>query len=229
MRFSLMIALLVIGGCASQKLALAPPAGVDLSGRWKLNEADSDDPQRVVLSQNAATRGGTAGSGGQGGQGGRGQSRTGRSSDPGAQAPLGPVTPAMGVLSEGLRWPGKQMEIQQAAGVVTMTSLGTKQVYRPGAAARSQGGQNSQVAGERNTRALDRRDGPPAVCGWDDKTLVVQPENDDEERPSFEERYSLSDDGQRLFEVVAFTGGRSGGFTVSRVWDRVPPGVAPGQ
>jgi len=30
-------------------------------------------------------------------------------------------------------------------------------------------------------------------------------------------------DGQRLIEVVGFTTGRSNGFTMSRVWDRVPP------
>ena len=42
--------------------------------------------------------------------------------------------------------------------------------------------------------------------------------NDD--RPPFEEQYSLSEDGQRLIEVVGFRGGRSNGFTMSRVWDR---------
>jgi hypothetical protein len=31
----------------------------------------------------------------------------------------------------------------------------------------------------------------------------------------------LSEDGQRLVEVVAFKGGRSSGFTMSRVWDRL--------
>jgi len=224
MRFSLMLAMLVIAGCASEKLALAPPAGVDFSGRWKLNEADSDDPTRVVLSQNAAAQGSATGSGGQGGQGGRGQGRGGRSGDLGAQPPLGPMAPDMSLLSEGLRWPGKQMEIQQAAGVVTITSLATRQVFKPGAAKRGPGNQNAQAAGERNTRALGRGQGPPAACGWDDKTLVVQPETDEEERAAFEERYSLSDDGQRLIEVVAFKGGRSGGFTVSRVWDRAAPG-----
>lgn len=56
---------------------------------------------------------------------------------------------------------------------------------------------------------------------------MVESENPDDEHPPFEERYSLSEDGQRLIEVVAFKGGRSGGFTVSRVWDRVPV-AAPG-
>jgi hypothetical protein len=50
---------------------------------------------------------------------------------------------------------------------------------------------------------------------------VVQAQNPDDERPPFEERYGLSEDGQRLIEVVSFKGGASRGFTVSRVWDRV--------
>ena len=45
-------------------------------------------------------------------------------------------------------------------------------------------------------------------------------ENPDDDRPPFEERYGLSEDGQRLIEVV-HSRGALGGFTVSRVWDRV--------
>ena len=217
MRAGWVITVLLIAGCASEKLALTPPPGVNFSGHWKLNEADSDDPQRVVLSQNVGAQTGPNGSGGQGGPGGqgRGSGRGGRS-DMGGGAPLGPVTPAMSALSDGMRWPGRQLDIEQSAGVVTIASLGTSQVYRPGA---------SGAPNDRETRARDRR-ASPVACGWDGKILVVQSENPDDERPPFEERYSLSDDGQRLVEVVAFKGGRSGGFTVSRVWDRVRPADA---
>jgi len=136
MRTGWVIAVLLIAGCASEKLALAPPSGVDFSGHWKLNEADSDDPQRVVLSQNAGGQTGANGSAGQGGPGGqgRGSGRGGRGGGMGGGAPLGPVTPAMSALSDGLRWPGRQLDIEQSAGVVTIASLGTAQVYRPGAA-----------------------------------------------------------------------------------------------
>ena len=51
-------------------------------------------------------------------------------------------------------------------------------------------------------------------------TLIVQSGDADDDRPPFEEHYSLADNGQRLVEVVAFKGGRSSGFTMSRVWDR---------
>ena len=79
----------------------------------------------------------------------------------------------------------------------------------------------------RDMPSRDRGDGPTAACGWEDKTLVVEPGSPDGDRPPFEERYSVSADGQRLIEVVAFKGGRSGGYTISRVWDRVPATVAP--
>lgn len=220
MQVGWVVALIFLAGCASEKLALAPPAGVDFSGQWQLDVADSDDPQRVVLSQNSVDQTGAAGaggSGGQGGQGGRGSGRGGRSGGYGNAGPLGPVTPAMSALSDGLRWPGKQLDIKQAAGVVTITSLGTKQVYQPAAAIKWQ----DQPGRDRDPRARDRGDGPPPACGWDGKTLVVQAQNPDDERPPFEERYGLSEDGQRLIEVVSFKGGASRGFTVSRVWDRV--------
>ena len=227
-------ALLLVAACASEKLALAPPPGIDFSGQWKLNEADSDDPQRVALSQSAGAATAPSGQGGQGGQGGRGGGRGGRGGTTGAGSyggggPAGPAMPGVAALSDGLRWPGRELDIKQATGVVTITSLGAKQVYQP-SADKSQRHQRPRppdgVSQGRDMRTRDRGDGPPPVCGWDDKTLVVQSESPDDDRPPFEERYSLSDDGQHLIEVVSFKGGRSRGFTVSRVWDRLPPGGA---
>jgi hypothetical protein len=234
MRVVWVVALLLVSACASEKLALAPPPGVDFSGQWKLNEADSDDPQRVALSQNAGPAIPTTGSnGGQGGQGGRGGGRGGRGAAAagGYGGTAGPAMPGVGALNDGLRWPGRELDIKQVAGAVTITSLGTRQVYQPVSDNKSKSHQkppdDDGAAHGRDGRARHRGDGPPAVCGWDDKALVVQSENPDDDHPPFEERYSLSDDGQRLIEVVAFKGGRSRGFTVSRVWDRVSPGGAP--
>jgi hypothetical protein len=65
------------------------------------------------------------------------------------------------------------------------------------------------------------REAPPPVCGWSERTLVVRGADADEDRPTYEEDYSLSEDHMRLIEVVLFTAGRSTGFTLSRVWDRV--------
>jgi hypothetical protein len=131
--------------------------------------------------------------------------------------------PAVTALSDGLHWPGKNVEVKQVAGVVTITSAGSSQVCHPSAEAKSHPHRQPGTAPTR-----DRGDGPPPSCGWDDKTLVVQFRDTDDEGPPFIKRYSLSDDGQRLIEVVGFKGGRSNGFSMSRVWDRVPPAISPG-
>jgi len=135
------------------------------------------------------------------------------------------------MLSEGLRWPGKNLEIKQVAGVVAITSAGIAEVYQPAAGAkrrlhRKPPADDGPPQGH-DMRARDRGDGPPPISGWDDKTLVVQSGNPDDDHPPFEQRYSVSDDGQRLIEVVGFKGGRSGGFTISRVWDREAQSDAP--
>ena len=65
------------------------------------------------------------------------------------------------------------------------------------------------------------RDAPTPDCGWDEATLVIKGGDPEEEKPSYEEHYSLSEDGQRLIEEVVFTRGRASGFTLSRVWQKV--------
>ncbi len=214
MRIALILAVIALAGCAAEKLASTPPAGVDLSGLWKLNEADSDDPQRLMQSQLASATA-SAGAGGSTGSSGRG-SRNGGGATP-VRGPSGPVMPSVAVLDEGLRWPGKSVAINQSGGVVTFTSGGRNRVCRPGAG----------VPSHAHDAAHGRGSVPPPVCGWDDKTLVVQSSEPEDDRPPFEQRFSVSDDGQRLIEVVSYKGGRSNGFTASRVWDRVSPGSQP--
>jgi hypothetical protein len=217
MRLIVIVAVVCLAGCASEKLAQAPPAGVDFSGRWKLNEADSDDPQRLI--NTPAT--GPSSSSGPGGGGGQGGGRGGAGGmNPGG--PAGPAMPPVSALSEGLHWPGKQLEIKQVAGIVAFTSDGINRVCQPmdaGKHHRHHAADRDDRSPGRGTRAQGRDVSPPH-CGWAEKTLIVQGGDPDDERPPFEEHYSLSDDGQRLVEVVGFNGGRSNGFTMSRVWDR---------
>src|SRR5271169_2497769 len=107
MRIAMLLSTVIVAACASGKLAVTPPAGIDLSGHWKLNEADSDDALRLMQSQLAAATasagpGGSTGSPNGGGrQGGRG----------GGFGPGGPVMPSVAALDEGLRWPGKDLAI----------------------------------------------------------------------------------------------------------------------
>jgi len=228
MRLVVLVTLTCLTACASDKLAQSPPAGVDFSGHWKLNVEDSDDPQRLIQaqfnttgnSQNTTTSGGS-GRGGR--QGGRGAGGAG-GGYPGG--PVGPSMPSLPAMSDAVRWPGKQLDVKQVAGVVAFTSEGINRICQPsdggrehhhhGGGADERGPPGGRDAGPR------ARDVPPPHCGWEEKTLIVQGSDADEDRPPFEEHYSLSDDGQRLIGEIEFKGGRSNGFVMSRVWDRLP-------
>jgi len=220
------MALVCVASCASEKLAQAPPAGVDLTGHWKLNDADSDDPQRLILAQNAAASqssapGGSGGGSGGGGRGGRGGGRGGAGAM-GMGGPGGPAMPSASVMAEGLRWPGKQLEIKQVAGVVAFTSDGGSVVCQPmDGGHHGHHGDSADGDSSRRDAPSRSRDAPPPRCGWMEKILIVENRESEDEHPPFEEHFGLSDDGRRLVEIVDFKGGRSSGFTMSRVWDRV--------
>lgn len=215
MRSAVLAAIIALSACASDGLRSAPPSGVDFSGHWKLNEADSDDPLHLLQtanSQSAADAANGGNSGGRGGRGGRG--------GVGYPALFAPPTPAMGALSEAVHFPGKQLEIKQVGGVVAFTSGGKNRICQPGDAKRVPRHRGS--SSDRDAPLPARRDTPPPSCGWSDKTLIVHGNDSDEDRPPFEEHYSISENGQRLVEEVIFKSGRSSGFTLSRVWDRLP-------
>jgi hypothetical protein len=227
MRILVAVAVICLASCASEKLAQAPPAGVDFTGRWKLNEADSDDPQRLLLAQINGPGGGQSsapgGSGGGGGRGGRGGGRGG--AGPGLSGPAGPAMPSVSAMGESLRWPGKQLEIKQVAGVVAFTSDGGSVICQPmeGGPHRRTHGDGAGRDGDASRRDVPSRsrDAPPPRCGWAEKILIVENRDSDDDHPPFEEHFGLSEDGRRLVEIVAFKGGRSSGFTMSRVWDRI--------
>ena len=189
---------------------------------WKLNVADSDDAQRLIAAQFNTPAPGTAdqSSSPSGGQGG-GRSGRGRDGIGGLSPSAGPVLPSVSVLNEGLRWPGKQLEIKQVAAVVAFTSDNVNRICQPGGRAHKHHAGDDRDGDSSGRDTPSRRDPPPPRCSWEDKALIVRGGDPDDDHPPFEERYSVSDDGQRLVEVVSFKGGRSSGFTMSRVWDRV--------
>jgi hypothetical protein len=216
MRVALLAAVVFISACASEGLRLAPPPGVDFSGHWKLNVADSDDPMHLLQIANAQTaaaadNAANSGRGGRGGRGGQGNGYPGL---------IPPATPSVSALAEASRFPGKQLDIKQVGGVLTFTSSGQTRVCQPGDAKKTP--RHHSNASDRDAPLPAARDTPPPKCGWLEKTLIVRSTEQDEDRPPFEEHYSISEDGQRLVEEVNFRGGRSNGFTMSRVWDRSP-------
>jgi hypothetical protein len=136
--------------------------------------------------------------------------------------------PSVLVLDEGLRWPGRDLLIAQANGSVSFTSDGNARLCKPhesGHAHHHPSGGGPGGTNNREAPSRGRGDAPPPRCGWDEKTLVVQSGEPDEDHPPFEQRFSVSDDGQRLEELVVFKGGRSSGFVASREWDRASSGA----
>jgi hypothetical protein len=192
---------------------LAPPPGVDFTGRWKFNADDSDDPMHLlqIASAQAAAAADNAANSGRGGRGGHSQ---------GAGYPtlMLPATPSISLLADASRFPGKQLDVKQTAGVVTFTSEGTTRVCQPGDAKTPRHHSNSS---DRDAPLPAARDAPPPHCAWSERTLIVRSSEAAEDRPPFEEHYSISEDGKRLIEEVNFRGGRSSGFVMSRVWDRL--------
>jgi hypothetical protein len=212
MRVAVGALFLVLSACATNGLSLAPPKDVNFSGHWELNVADSDDPQHLLqtANQQAAAAGDPSNSGGRGGRG-NGRGRAG-GAYPGA---MPPPPPPVATLSEAFVWPAKKMDIKQVAGVVAFTSDGSNRICTPS---------NSDKKSHHHSDDEHRpsgRDLPPLVCGWIDRTLIVQG-GDDGDRTPYESSFSVSEDGKRLVEMVAFKGGRSNGFTLSRAWDRIP-------
>ena len=216
MRVAVAAAFLALSACATNGLSLAPPKDVNFSGHWELNLADSDDPQHILqtANQQAAAAGDPNGSGGRGS--GRGGGR-GRGASGASPYPLAAATPppAIAILSEAFVWPGKKMDIKQVAGVVAFTSDGSIRICTP-----STSDKKSHHRDDEHRPA--GRDLPPLACGWSDRTLIVQG-GDDSDRASYESSFSVSEDGRRLVEMVVFKGGRSNGFTLSRVWDQGSP------
>jgi len=168
MRLVVVLSVMCLASCASEKLTQGPPSGVDFSGAWKLNEADSDDAQRLIAAQFSAPAPGnsqnTSPSGGQGGsRGGRGRDSIG-GLNPGA---AGPVIPPVSALNAGLRWPGRQLEIKQVAAVVVFTSDNANRMCQPGGRAHKHQADDDGNSSGRDTPS--RRDPPPPHCTWEEK------------------------------------------------------------
>jgi hypothetical protein len=115
-------------------------------------------------------------------------------------------------LGSNLHWTGKDLQIKQVAGTVEITFDNMTRVYRPASA-------KGHMPASANADDAQRRDGPPPICCWSAKTLIVLDSED--VRLRVEQDYGISEDGQRLVEVVGVKG-HMDGFTMSRVWDRAP-------
>ncbi|MDE2304693.1 MAG: hypothetical protein KGL34_03980 [Gammaproteobacteria bacterium] len=205
MRSAWLIALLLLGGCADDRLAVAPPAGVDLSGHWRLDQSESDSPRQVFAMLAGFAKAGDSHTSPDrsGDRGDRGESEGGRPEEREPQG-LG-AADGLGALTDAMRWPGKNLVIRQVGGVVAFTSAGESRVYQPSAAP------------VRGPAARER--GAQTPCGWSGDALLIAMRPDDD-GAIVEMRYRISEDRRRLVERIARAG--AGGVALTRVWDRVP-------
>jgi len=215
-----------LAGCAREELAARPVNGADLSGEWTLNVADSDDAMRLTQAALASATASAGAGGTTGSNGGRGQRARGGGLGP--AGPLGPAPPPVMTLDEALRWPGRELVISQSAAGVTFRSGGREETCRPGAGQAEHAPRRKSDPRSHDAPDQGRGDAPPPRCGWDQATLVVQPRDIAEDHAPYDQAFTLSEDRQRLIEVVTFRAGRSSGFTASRVWDRAPAAKKPG-
>ncbi len=235
----LTLAVSLLGGCADRRPPEEPQwTPVDFSGHWVLNQADSDDPQRILQSQFKAAVGKTSDTGGNGGdgsgggrRGGRGSGRGGGSggrqggsqsgssdSNDGGVSPIGrgPL-PSMDLMSAAVRWPGKSLVITQSGETVTLNSDEATVECKRMSLSEKKPRTQKPSSGEHRRSATDAD--LKQFCGLTGKSLVLHTGNMDEDHPPFVERFKISADGSRLIELVGF-GQRGGGFSLSRVWDK---------
>src|SRR5580692_10721632 len=144
MRATLLLLIALSAGCATESdLASSPPPGVDLSGHWRLNVADSDDPLRLAQ----AMASGNTTSQDQGPGGTQRSGRNGRNSGSNPGAPMRvvpPVSISAAVMADLLHWPGTEVEIRQDAGTVTFNSDGDSRLCQPAAGAKNASGHDGK-------------------------------------------------------------------------------------
>ena len=154
---------------------------MDLSGHWKLNEADSDDPQRLMQSQ-LANATAAAGPGGRRARPDVAAAEV-RARGGFAGGPVGPAMPSVIALDEALRWPGKDLVIKQSGGMVTFSF---RTATNGSAAPRCRPAQPHRSIRKPTTHptgaAMCRRRFVVGMQG----TLVVQSGEPEDERPPFE-------------------------------------------
>ena len=105
-----------------------------------------------------------------------------------------------------LRLPGKQLEIKQVRRRRHVHFFGIRRVCASRGDAKRTPSTSRRRFRSRRPLPAARDDRRRRACGWLEKTLIVAAGEPDEDRPPFEEHYSMSEDGQRLIEDSDFPG-----------------------
>lgn len=194
-------------GCAGIDLDETPPQNFDMSGAWQLNFALSDSPSLAGIARGKARgqaggrpqrqgRGAPPGGGGQG----RGQRRRQGGGQPGGQRGQNQSN------RSGRGTGGYRVAILEHDEVVIQQDYESMGMSFDRAPYRDVSW-GKRVRGEETINA-----------GWQDRELVIQTKGG---RVPIVERYSLSEDGNRLTVLVELNRGRND-LTFKRVFEKPP-------
>ncbi len=191
-------------GCAS--LSTVPPEQFDLSGDWQLNTALSDSPalgSRTAAGSARSRPGGNRGAGGQNRGGARqGRKRQGREGQG-----------RNGAKRQGAGGRGRLSDNQVTVNALQSNTIAIEQSEESMGMRFDRGVYRDVSWGERVRGNLK------VITGWEERVLVIKSKGD---RTRVVERYSLSDDGQRLRVSIELDGGRKD-MTFLRIFDRTSP------
>lgn len=205
----------------SGSLQVRPEPGVNISGHWILNRAESDNSENVLLSQSKMSSEGDSRAGGdQGGDspntppgggppgGGMppGGGRRGAGSHPLAGRPAGPLNAE--ILIGTLKWPGDVMDIVQDEDTVRFISSDKIRTYRP---------QMKPCI----TLETPLHEHVGASCGWDGLSWVVIIKS--KRGLKITETYTVVDGGVRLLQRILIQGVPTGDLELSKTFDGAPP------
>jgi hypothetical protein len=214
---------------AAAELKVTAPPKIDLTGLWKINPEQSDDPQKVVAQKREDSTGGgpirggggggrrgsatidvgdifgggTIGGGTVGGSVGRGGGSRGGSSD----RPDGDPEPATTRMPlDSFLATREQFEIQQRPEALTISTVDETSTCKPAETAKTP---------MPNGEMVDQH------CGWDGATWVMELKSED--GVTRLNRYELRKNGGQLVMVSQIKGGHGTlkGLQIKRVYDRV--------
>jgi hypothetical protein len=240
---ALIAAMLTSCATSDGRLANAVPAGVDLSGEWRLNENLSDDPQHIDEPKDLPPQA-PAPSRQPGGFGRPGTTQPGMPSGPGGIDPGGPgenltgTPPAASGLvpvryGQDSQLPSSSSDsgppAKPAAGkngrengvghmldapqYLTITQSGSKIIVK----SNSDGTTEEYTAGEQRTIPFGSTEADRS-SGWRDAAFVVVTKA--KKGPSKEDDYALDSDGHLIFATLV-THVKKGPIDFKRVYDRV--------
>jgi len=209
-----------LAGCAAGPKA-ETPAGVSLAGIWKLNHSLSDDPQQLIAKMRAQALKIVARSSvgpdetARGGRGGRGGATGTQSPDVNPLTPDEPspdargahrpdplqYSPMLHTLTEAIAR-GDFLTVRQSSGQLVFDYGTTARTFIPGA--------HSVVSAQMGVA--------DQTSGWEGRDYVIHIKA--QVGPNVEDRYGLSNDGQRLIEKLRIGPAELPAVALTRVYER---------